>query len=213
MNVFWCVWNNTWSISRKCIRNAICFAATQAQMQVLGHVRRTHKLGFQNWRKVIHWIMSGRPALDINKLMEARPFSTNHSSLSRRWSLRSLYTCYVSFKEIDSLPRIGESVSSSFPRYVLHQQIHCQGMVDHLWLQMHCNATLGVPATAMRMLLHCIPATAVQVHPCYCKCYCTASLLLHCIPATALHCCKCHECCTADAVVLANAGGPLAEVL
>ena len=83
--------------------------------------------------------MSGRPALDINKLMEARPFSTNHSSLSRRWSLRSLYTCYVSFKEIDSLPRIGESVSSSFPRYVLHQQIHCQGMVDHLWLQMHWN--------------------------------------------------------------------------
>ena len=74
-------------------------------------------------------------------------------------------------------------------------------------------ATLSIPATAMRMLLHCIPATAVQVHPCYCKCYCTASLLLHCIPATALHCCKCNECCTADAVVLANAGGPLAEVL
>ena len=85
--------------------------------------------------------MSGRPALDINKLMEARPFSTSHSSLSRRWSLRSLYTCYVSFKEIDSLPRIGESVSSSFPRYVLHQQIHCQGMVDHLWLQMHWNSS------------------------------------------------------------------------
>ena len=130
--------------------------------------------------------MSGRPALDINKLMEARPFSTNHSSLSRRWSLRSLYTCYISFKEIDSLPSGG-------PCY--------------------CNATLSIPATAMRMLLHCIPATAVQVHPCYCKCYCTASLLLHCIPATALHCCKCNECCTADAVVLANAGGPLAEVL
>ena len=145
--------------------------------------------------------MSGRPALDINKLMEARPFSTNHSSLSRRWSLRSLYTCYVSFKEIDSLPRIGESVSSSFPRYVLSGD------------PCYCNATLGVPATAMRMLLHCIPATAVQVHPCYCKCYCTASLLLHCIPATALHCCKCHECCTADAVVFASAGDPLAEVL
>ena len=145
-------WNNTWSISRKCIRNAICFAAKlSSSTQVLGQVRKTHKLGFQNWRKVIHWIMSGRPALDINKLMEARPFSTNHSSLSRRWSLRSLYTCYISFKEIDSLPSGG-------PCY--------------------CNATLSIPATAMRMLLHCIPATAVQVHPCCCKCYCTASLLL-----------------------------------
>ena len=44
----------------------------------------------------------------------------------------------------------------------------------------YCNASLGIPATAMQVLLHCIPAT---------------------------------ECCTADAVVLANAGGPLAEVL
>ena len=33
--------------------------------------------------------MSGRPALDINKLMEARPFSTSHSLPSRRWSSRS----------------------------------------------------------------------------------------------------------------------------
>lgn len=83
-------WDSTWSISRKCIRNAICFAATLwSSTQVLGQVRKTHKLGFQNWRKVIHWIMSGRPALDINKLMEARPFSTSHSLPSRRWSSRS----------------------------------------------------------------------------------------------------------------------------
>ena len=41
----------------------------------------------------------------------------------------------------------------------------------------YCNASLGIPATAMQVLLHCIPATAMQMHPCYC----TASLLLHCI--------------------------------
>ena len=129
--------------------------------------------------------MSGRPALDINKLMEARPFSTNHSSLSRRWSLRSLYTCYVSFKEIDSLPRIGESVSSSFPRYVLHQQIHCYYTNINIWgsLLLQCNS--GRPC-------YC-NANATALHPCYCSA--SASLLLqmllHCIPATALHPCYC----------------------
>jgi len=130
--------------------------------------------------------MSGRPALDINKLMEARPFSTSHSSLSRRWSLRSLYTCLtnISKHDISSAQsfRSRHPLGSHIPLSLEHLGIPATAM--QLWasllLQCECYCT-----ASLLLRCKCIPATAnaTALHPCYC----TASLLLHCIVANVMN--------------------------